>query len=145
METFYPKFNPFPNKPLFFTCLLCKSFKNTVEKGEIARNEQFLLFLQCFLLPWRTSRYLLEYKNCRLQLFQFGRVKNFVVWENVNPFPIEPWFLCVCSTSLLKTLWEKQKLLVTSIFSISHSVFYLLDNFLPFSSNSKLLSANFFG
>ena len=26
------------------------------------------------------------------------------------------WFLCVCSTSLLKTLWEKEKLLVTSSF-----------------------------
>ena len=24
------------------------SFENTVGKGEIARNEQFLLFLQCF-------------------------------------------------------------------------------------------------
>ena len=26
-----------------------KSFENTVGKGEIAHNEQFLLFLQCFL------------------------------------------------------------------------------------------------
>ena len=26
-----------------------KSFENTVGKGEIARNEQFLLFPQCFL------------------------------------------------------------------------------------------------
>ena len=25
-----------------------KRMKNTVRKGEIARNEQFLLFLQCF-------------------------------------------------------------------------------------------------
>ena len=33
-------------------------------------------------------------------------------------------FLGVCSTSLLKTLWKKEKLLVTSNFSISHSVFY---------------------
>ena len=29
----------------------------------------------------------------------------------------------VCSTSLLKTPWEKEKLLVTSNFSIFHSVF----------------------
>ena len=43
-----------------------------------------------------------------------------------NPFPNNPWFLRVCSTSLLKTLWEKQKLLVTSNFSFSHSVFYPL-------------------
>ena len=41
-----------------------------------------------------------------------------------NPFPNKPWFLCVCNTSLLKTLREKEKLLVTSNFSLSHSVFY---------------------
>ena len=40
----------------------------------------------------------------------------------VNPFQNKPWFLRVCSTSHLKTLWEKEKLLVTSNFSISHSV-----------------------
>ena len=34
-------------------------------------------------------------------------------------------FLCVCSTSFLKTLWEKEKLLVTNNFSISQ-------RFLPF-------------
>ena len=50
-----------------------------------------------------------------------------------NPFPNKPWFLCVCITSLLKTLWAKEKLLVTGF-----------ENFLPFSSNLKLSSANFF-
>ena len=29
-------------------CLQYKSFENIVGKGEIARNEQFLLFPQCF-------------------------------------------------------------------------------------------------
>ena len=43
--------------------------------------------------------------------------------ERVNTFPNKPWFLRVCSTSLLKTQWEKEKLLVTSNFSFSHSVF----------------------
>ena len=42
----------------------------------------------------------------------------------INPFPNKPWFLRVCSTSLLKTLREKEKLLVTSNFSFSHNVFY---------------------
>ena len=41
-----------------------------------------------------------------------------------NPFPNKPWIICVCSISLLKTLLEKEKLLVTSNFSFSHSVFY---------------------
>ena len=43
-----------------------------------------------------------------------------------NPFPSKPWFLLVCSRSLMKTLWEKEKLLETSNFSFSHSVFYPL-------------------
>ena len=40
---------PFPKQALVFTCLQCKSFENTVGKGEIAQNKQFLLFPQCFL------------------------------------------------------------------------------------------------
>ena len=38
----------FPKQALVFMCLKYKSFENTVGKGEIARNEQFLLFPQCF-------------------------------------------------------------------------------------------------
>ena len=40
-----------------------------------------------------------------------------------NPFPNKPWFLHVCSIGLLKTLWEKEKLLETCNFSFYHSVF----------------------
>ena len=47
----------------------------------------------------------------------------------LNPFENKCWFLCVHSTSLLKTLWEKEKLLVTSNFSLSHCVFYLFGEF----------------
>ena len=35
-----------------------------------------------------------------------------------------PGFLCICSSSLLKTPWEKEKLLAMSNFSFSHSIFY---------------------
>ena len=45
----------------------------------------------------------------------------------LNPFPNKPWFLRGCSASFLKTLWEKEKLLETSNFSFSHSVFYLFE------------------
>ena len=44
--------------------------------------------------------------------------------KHLNPFPNKPWFLPVCDTSFLKTLWEKEKLLITSNFSFSHSIFY---------------------
>ena len=56
--TFFSAFIPFPNNfRLFKTDRVCrqqnsrkffKRIENTVGKGEIARNEQFLLFPQCF-------------------------------------------------------------------------------------------------
>ena len=49
---------------------------------------------------------------------------DFTYLTGINPFLNRPWFLRVCSTNLLKTLREKEKLLVTSNFSFSHSVFY---------------------
>ena len=55
------------------------------------------------------------------------------VLQAINPFPNKPWFLRVCGRSLLKTLWEKKKLLVTSNFFFSHSVFY------PFIEISAIL------
>ena len=50
-----------------------------------------------------------------------------------NPFPNKPWFLRICSASCLKTLWGKEKLLATSNFSFSHSIFY------PFRELSAIL------
>ena len=45
--------------------------------------------------------------------------------SEINLFPLnKPWFSRVCNRSLLKTLSEKDKLLVTSNFSFFHSVFY---------------------
>ena len=49
----------------------------------------------------------------------------------LKPFPKKSWFLRVCMTILLKTLWEKEKLLLMSDFSFSHSVFY---SFVEFSA-----------
>ena len=41
---------PFLNKPRFLRVnMQYKPFENTLGKGEIARNEQFLLFPKCFL------------------------------------------------------------------------------------------------
>ena len=45
--------------------------------------------------------------------------------QTLNPFPNKILFLRVCSTSPLKTLWEKGKLLVMRNSSFSRSVFYL--------------------
>ena len=72
----------FPNKPWFSR--VCKSFENTVGKGEIARNEQFLLFPQCFLSLWRTFCHFRHTKNCRLQSLSVWKSLKFVVWERVK-------------------------------------------------------------
>ena len=45
--------------------------------------------------------------------------------EIFNPFPHNDTFWRPWETILLKTLWDKEKLLVTSNFSFSHSDFYL--------------------
>ena len=54
----------------------------------------------------------------------FATFASGLVWPEINPFPNKPLFLRVCSTGLLKTLLEKEKLLVMSNFSFSCSVFY---------------------
>ena len=66
-------------------------------------------------------------------------------WNETYHFLNKPWFLRVCRTSLLKTLREKEKLLVTSNSPLCPSVFNPYWRFfLPLSSNLKLSSANSF-
>ena len=52
-------------------------------------------------------------------IFVFDRVENNVEGKkfHINPFPNKPVFLHVYSIALLKTPWEKEKLLVISNFS----------------------------
>ena len=61
----------------------------------------FLRFINMYLLK--------DYGNVRL-----------------NPFPNKPLFLPICTRSLLKILWEKEKLLATSNF------FFFQRCFIPF-------------
>ena len=48
------------------------------------------------------------------------------------------------AVSLLKTLWEKEKLLVTSNFSFSHSVFYSFEKLSTIFMRFKIVVCNFF-
>ena len=60
-------------------------FENTVGKGEIVRDEQFLLFSKCFLSFLITFCIFVKLKNVACKLFQFGRVYlKLVVWERVH-------------------------------------------------------------
>ena len=60
--------------------------------------------------------------------------KEKMLVTGIDPFPNNPLYLCVCSTSLLKTMWEN--------FSFTHSFSTHFENFLPFSSNLKMSSVN---
>ena len=53
-------------------------------KGEIARNEQFLLFPQCFLSVRVTLCHFCQTLNCRLQTLSVWKSLKFLVWERVN-------------------------------------------------------------
>ena len=49
---------------------------------------------------------------------------RYILWILLTLSQTSPGFLRVCGISVLKTLWEKEKLLVTSNFPFSYSVFY---------------------
>ena len=57
------------------------------------------------------------------------RVRSLLFFEH---FPNKPWFLPVCSTSLLKTQWKKEKLLATSNFSFSQCLLLVSRTFCHF-------------
>ena len=58
---------PFPKKPWFLCVCSYKSSENTVGKGKIAHNEQFLFFPQCFLPVWQNFCHFHQIQNCCLQ------------------------------------------------------------------------------
>ena len=114
-----------------------KSFENAAGEGEIACYKQLLLSPQCFLLVWRAFSHFYQFMKLlparsssleESEIYCWERHKfsciRLAVLVTFNPFPNKPWFLSVCSISLLKILWEKEKLLVMSNFSFSRSVFY---------------------
>ena len=50
----------------------------------VARNEQFLLFPQCFLPFWRSLCLFHQIKDCRLQTLSVWMSLKFVIWERVK-------------------------------------------------------------
>ena len=92
------------------------SSTNSTKKEKCLEPECFLFLPQCFLFYQR------QVINLRHILKTF------------NTFQNKPLFLLVCSISLLKTLWEKEKLLVKNNFFLSNSVF----PFYPFGKLSAI-------
>ena len=67
-------------------CLEYKSFENT-GKGEMARNDKFLLFPQ-FSLVWRTFSIFIRFEIVVSKLFQFERIKYFSFVNELNLYHI---------------------------------------------------------
>ena len=70
-------------------CLQYKLFENTVGKGEIARNEQFLLFLQCFQPILRPFFHFLPFSsNLKLSSANSFSLEESKIyhWERVDAF-----------------------------------------------------------
>ena len=113
--------NPFPNKPWFLRVCKYRSFENTERKGEIARNEQFLLFPQCFLPIWITFCLFYRIKLVVYKLFQFGRVSNLSFGKGLKG----PQGNCWASLVILPVLAFAQTLDHKIQSSIVYSCFFL--------------------
>ena len=67
-------FQPFPKQALVYTCLQYKTFENTVEKGEIARNEQFLLSTSVFNPSGELWPIFIKFRVVVFKVFETGSV-----------------------------------------------------------------------
>ena len=78
------------------------------------------IYLGSVIIPRKTSHDSGSIKSSSVTVSQTTRCWSF------NSFPNKPRFLRVCSTSLLKTLWEKEKLLVKEPFLLFPQCFLLV-------------------
>ena len=130
-----------PLQSQLLTTLTKKSSENIFVKGENAGNQHFLLFPPYFLpfskqvlsfhsnlfccLPMLSIWTSLKFCNlvrsklyCKQRNFQLVETGSICRQQNKCDLKIK----CCCWKGE-KTLWEKEKILVTSIFSFSHNVF----------------------
>ena len=91
----------------------CSSFLQTDYQinRQTDREKNYILLIYWFLGLWKSGR-------------SGVLIRDPLVSSHMNPFPLNDTFWRPWETSLLKTLWGKEKLLLTSNFSISRSVFY---------------------
>ena len=116
-----PALFPFPSMFSKGFLIRVTEFKNTVGKGEIAHNEQLLLFPQCFQPVWKTFRYFHQTQNCSLQTLPAWKSLKFVIWERVKAFTNKEWNWPKMIAFFLESaekLWETRKMLFTRMFSI---------------------------
>ena len=73
--------------------------------------------LQLLVNPAAAGKFMVQWSNNILHLTLYHMTK-------VNPLLHRYSFRRINNRQLLKTLWDKEKLLITSNFSFSHNVFY---------------------
>ena len=119
-----------------FNCAVKGSFRNNYGKRRNARYQHYS-FSQRTVLRLSRTNYVYQEQTMVLNLsnllfvsancFPFGQVYNFIMWRTL--YHTIPTFNDPKErASKLKTLWEKKKMLVTSIFFFSHNVLYLIQN-----------------
>ena len=86
--------------------------------------------------PWLQWFLLLLWKH--IHVLQKPSLDWLIDYMVFNPFPHNDTFWHPWETSLLKTQWEKEKLLVTSNFSFSHSVFNPFEELYPIFVKLKI-------
>ena len=89
-----------------------------IRGGKYALHSICYCFLKCFLNEWILLTPEKELWSWRCFI--------------LSPFPKQPLFLCFCSSYLLKTLWEQEKLLITSNLSFSKVFSNPMENFAIF-------------
>ena len=152
MSELCPRLNPFPNKPWFLRVCNTSIFENTEGKGEIAHNEQFLLFPQCFLPVRRTFCHFHQVQNCRLQTLSVWKSLKFVVWERVKTKWQESYPNGQYELSLSKCILRKNKHMFISYLTKKKNIQVLVTrgpihltsswctNSWPFTTQSRLLT-----
>ena len=87
----------------------------------------------------------MQWEGNLILLLLIGRNINLLRdYHSDIPFPHNDTFSCPWETNLLKTLWEKGEIAHNEQFLLFPVFSTRLDNFLPFSSNLKMSSANSF-
>ena len=82
---------------------------------------------------WICTERLTKRNTLKLSFWEWYIFKSKIIHLKSLPHNLDFWGARI--KSLLKTLWEKEKMLVTSIFSFSHNVFYPFQNKFQFFSH----------
>ena len=100
--------------------------------------------ISAFLTFCRTSCHFHQIWNCCLQILSVRNSLKFVISERVNLSQTSPGFYVSAVYVFRKQCWKKEKLLIMSNFSFSHSVFYPFGELSIVFIKFEIIVCNFF-